>query len=422
MSKHLYTMSYILIYIMSVIKIKNKFKNIITEINKIGGNIYLVGGSVRDSFLYIDNNDIDFCITGITPESFMGLFPEAKMTGHFFPVFHLADAEFAFARKDKKISEGHNGFEVITDTSITIEEDLARRDITINAMAINMKDMMLIDPFNGLDDLKIKVIRHVDADAFKDDPLRVYRVARFAATLDFSINRETYQVMSGMKDSLLELAPERVYSEMYKALCSSNPRRFFDVLKFANVLSVHFSEIADLNDNVYEHSMRTLKASVNFTTDVSIRYAILLHDIGKGVTSMPYQGHGEEGVALIKIFSRRLKVPKKMQKMAEMVAAQHMKALKFPEMRPGNKLKLLTVASNITGGIDALVAMVLSDSKACEVPLGFDFCSLKEAMNIFREVTGADILRKYPGVKGKAFGEKLFQERAQYISLKIKRG
>ena len=400
--------------------VKEKYIKIIEKIHSIGGSIYLVGGKIRDSFLYIDNNDIDFCIAQITPESFMELFPEAKMTGHFFPVFHLADAEFAFARKDKKISEGHNGFEVISDTSITIEEDLARRDITINAMAINMKDMMLIDPFNGLEDLKIKTIRHVDADAFKDDPLRVYRVARFAATLDLSINRKTYQIMSEMKDSLSELSSERVYSEMHKALSSSNPRHFFDVLKFANVLSVHFPEIADLNDNVYEHSMRALEASVNFTTDVSVRYAILLHDIGKGVLPIPYKDHDKEGVALIKKLSRRLKTPRRMEKMAEMVAAQHMKALKFPEMRPGKKLRLLMVASNIKGGINALVAMVLSDSKACEVPLGFDFCSLKKAMNIFKEVTGADIFKKYPGVKGKAFGIKLFQERAQYLSLKTK--
>ena len=413
----------IFIRVESVLK---QYQKIIARIKSEGGTVYLVGGKIRDSYLYIDNNDIDFCVTGITPDKFREIFPDALITGKFFPVFHLAGAEFAFARKEQKDGAGHKGFRIVSDPSITIEEDLARRDLTINAIALKMEGTMtIIDPFGGIHDLRKKVLRYVNADTFKEDPLRVYRVARFSATLGCTPDKETLKVMNEMKDTLLELPSERVYAEMYKALGSEDPSMFFNTLKSCGVLAVHFPEIAELEEPVYTHTMRALDASVELTDDVAIRYAVLLHDIGKGwIEGRPpsYAEHDKEGVELIKKLSRRLKTPRRMEKMAEMVAAQHMKALKFPEMRPGNKLKLLTVASNIEGGTRALVAMVLSDSKACEVPLGFDFCTLIEAMNIFTEVSGADILKKYPGVKGKAFGQKLFQERAQYISLKIKRG
>ncbi len=415
MSKHLYTMSYILIYIMSVIKIKNKFKNIITEINKIGGNIYLVGGSVRDSFLYIDNNDIDFCITGITPESFMELFPEAEITGDNFPVFRLQNAEFAFARKEKKTGIGHNGFEMFTDISLTIKDDLVRRDLTINSMAINMKNMELIDLFDGINDIKNKVvIRHINSDAFKEDALRVYRVARFAATLNFNVSEETLKLMSVMKDSLQELSPERVFEEMRKALKSKNPRTFFDVLKHINILSVHFSEIADMNDEVYEHSMETLNESVKFTNNVNIRYAILLHDIGKNVN---YYKHDREGIALLKTFSRRLKVPMKMQKMAELFCLYHMKSLRYNEMRISKKIRFLMA---IKENIDELIIMVKVDCIVVNKPLDFNIDILIEDSKIFKEVTGNDIIIKYPTLKGKAFGEMLFQERIKFMNKEMK--
>jgi len=212
-------------------KICRKYLDETIKIRHIGGEIHLVGGSVRDSFLNIDNNDIDFCITGLTKFQFMELFPEAKITGEFFPVFRLHDAEFAFARKEVKNSKGHNGFSISANPLITIEDDLARRDLTINAMAINILTGELIDMFNGIVSIEDKIIRHINSDAFKEDPLRVYRVARFAATLNFNVSEETLKLMKKMKDSLQELSQERVFSEMKKALKSKNPRTFFDVFQ-----------------------------------------------------------------------------------------------------------------------------------------------------------------------------------------------
>ena len=169
-------------------------KLIANKIKQAGGNLYLVGGAVRDELLGKTTHDRDYCVTGITAEEFQKMFPEAHIRGKAFAVFDIEGQEFAMARTESKQSTGHKEFEINTDPKITIEQDLARRDITINAIAKDVLTEEIIDPFNGRENLKNKIIR-ATTEHFKEDPLRVYRVARFAAQLGFEVEEKTIKQM-----------------------------------------------------------------------------------------------------------------------------------------------------------------------------------------------------------------------------------
>ena len=219
--------------------------NIYEIANKIklnGGNLYLVGGAIRDNLLGIENHDEDYCVTGLSFDEFKMLFPETIIRGKDFPVFSIDNKEFAIARKERKIGIGHNNFNVETDKNITIEEDLERRDITINAIAKEVLTNKIIDPEGGIEDLKNKIIRAVSYH-FAEDPLRVYRAARFASQFDFTVEENTMKMMKLLKNELSSLTVERVYYELRKALLTDKPSKFFDVLKKADVLDVHFNVV-----------------------------------------------------------------------------------------------------------------------------------------------------------------------------------
>ena len=200
---------------MTIIEIANKIK-------QAGGTLYSVGGAVRDKILGITSKDEDYCVTGITKEKFMEIFPEAKYRGKFFGVFVLENKEFALARTEKKTGTGHKEFKVKTSKDITIEEDLKRRDITINAIAENVLTGKIIDPYNGEQDIRNKTIRAV-SNAFGEDPLRVYRACRFAANLEFKLEENTLKMMNSLKDELLTLSQEIVFEELKKALSTNRP-------------------------------------------------------------------------------------------------------------------------------------------------------------------------------------------------------
>ena len=212
------------------------------KISNAGGKTYLVGGAVRDLILGITPKDFDYCVTGLNQEEFLTLFPNAFLRGKDFPVFDLEGTEFALARKERKIAPGHNGFLMETDKSFTIEDDLARRDITINSIAIDVLTNEKIDPFNGIKDCETRTIR-ATSKAFLEDPLRVYRVARFAAQYNFNVIDETYTLMRKLKNELHTLSAERVFIEFRKALLSNKPSVFFLTLKKADCLDIHFKEI-----------------------------------------------------------------------------------------------------------------------------------------------------------------------------------
>lgn len=250
------------------------------KIKQAGGSLYLVGGAVRDKFIQqncdiknkitsnicnenqeknfnkIQTHDEDYCVTGLSQEQFQNLFPEAKIQGKNFPVFIINKKEIALARTEQKIGKGHKNFSFNTNPKITIEEDLARRDLTINSIAQEILTGKIIDPFNGQEDIKNKILRKT-TKAFDEDPLRVYRTARFAATLDFTVEPNTLEAMTKLKQELLTLSKERVFVEFKKALESNKPSIFFEILKKADVLEEHFLEIAML---IRTNSTRTISS------------------------------------------------------------------------------------------------------------------------------------------------------------------
>jgi len=267
---------------------------IATKIENAGGRLYLVGGAVRDEMMGRKVEDKDYCVTGLSQETFEKLFPKAILRGKDFAVYDINGQEFALARTERKVGEGHKNFEIQTDTNITIEKDLARRDITINSIAKDVLTEEIIDPFGGKKDIQNKIIR-ATTNHFKEDPLRVYRVARIAAQTGFTVEENTLKQMEELKKELTTLSKERVFVEFRKALESPKPSLFFETLKQANVLEVHFPEIANLigqtqpkqyhpEGDSYNHTMIVVDNAAKLTNNLAIRFSCLVHDLGKGAT------------------------------------------------------------------------------------------------------------------------------------------
>lgn len=302
---------------------------------------YLVGGAVRDALLGIEVYDRDWVVVGATPEQMLQ--QGFEQVGKDFPVFlhPKTKEEYALARTERKQGSGYHGFEVFAEPSVTLEEDLIRRDLTINAMAQTPAGDM-IDPYNGQQDLQNRVLRHV-SDAFGEDPLRVLRVARFAAKLapfDFKVAQETLQLMQDMVASgeLAALTPERVWQEVVKVLNAPKPSVFFEVLTSVGADKVLFPELHALHGveqpqkhhpegDAWIHTMRVLDSAGRLSSDLSVRFAALMHDLGKGVTPKAlwpkHHGHEAAGLPLVKALCARFRVPKKVEQFALKVTEYH---------------------------------------------------------------------------------------------------
>ena len=308
-------------------------------IEQNGGRLYLVGGAVRDFLLNRPIYDEDYCVVGIERDKFIELFPKSISRGKSFEVFELEGKEFALARTEKKTGKGHKNFEITTGKNITIEEDLKRRDITINAIAKDVLTNEIVDSFDGIRDIENKIIRAI-GDSFSEDPLRVYRVARFASELQFKVEEKTLEYMTKLKNELDTLSKERVFVEFRKTLASDRPSIFFNVLREAKVLDIHFKEIYDLIGSLqplkyhpegdsYNHTMIAVDNSVNLTNDLLIRYACLVHDLGKGLTPKEeyphHHGHAAKGVEPVRNLSNRIGVPTSWKKAGITSSKEHMR-------------------------------------------------------------------------------------------------
>jgi tRNA nucleotidyltransferase (CCA-adding enzyme) len=321
--------------------------------------VYLVGGAVRDSMLGLTPLEKDWVVVGATPERMMAL--GFRPVGKDFPVFlHPETGEqYALARTERKTGRGYTGFATHHAPDVTLEEDLGRRDLTINAMA-RAKDGTLIDPYGGARDLEARQLRHVSA-AFVEDPLRVLRVARFAARfapLGFSVAPETLDLMRRIvADGELEaLVAERVWAETQRALAEREPRAFFEVLRSCDALPAVFPELAALYGvpqpprwhpevDTGLHAMLALEAAAQLSPEVSVRFAALVHDLGKALTPRKrwpsHHGHEEAGVAVIEQLCARLKVPAELRELAILVSRLHGKVHRAGELRPATVLELL---------------------------------------------------------------------------------
>ncbi len=350
-------------------------EEIAKKLKENGANIYLVGGAVRDEIMGLTPHDKDYCVTGIEINKFHELFPMAKIDGKDFPVFRIENMEIALARSEEKISAGYKGFKVHTSADVTIEQDLKRRDLTINAIAKEVLTGKIIDPFNGIGDIQNKVIRHV-SNAFSEDPLRVYRAARFATKFEFEVNNSTITLMNKLKDELDTISVERVFVELRNALETAKPSIFFKTLKRAGVLDVHFKEINNLvgktqpqeyhpEGDAFEHSMIVLDRVSKKSKDVTVRFAALVHDLGKGLTDesmLPHHfGHEEKGIYLVRKMAKRLKLPNSWRKKGIEACNYHMKASIIKSMRPYKQAMFLNTIYRSNLGLRNLQIIVDAD-------------------------------------------------------------
>ena len=404
-------------------------EEIAEKIQKAGGKLYRVGGVLRDRLLGRAVHDEDFCVTGITTQEFEKIFPQAMVRGKSFAVYDLEGKEMAFARKEKKIGQGHKEFGVETSPHICIEEDLERRDITINAMAEEVLTKHWIDPFGGRKDLENKKIRAV-SPAFKEDPLRVYRVARFASQLEFNVDVETIKLMKSMKSELSTLSKERVFEELKKALATDKPSIFFEVLRKADVLDAHFKEINDLigvlqpekyhpEGDAYNHTMCVLDYVSQNTSNISVRFAALVHDLGKGLTPKEeyphHYGHEDKGVALVGTLGNRIGAKNEWIKAGKVACREHMRGGIFYKMKPSTKVDFIERVSKTKLGLDGLQLIVNADKlTGGRTPQGnFNFVDIGK--KCLEEVNGDFIKQKYNIKEGIEFYKILRQERIEWI-------
>lgn len=327
--------------------------------NQSGMQTYLVGGAIRDRLLGLPVGEKDWVVVGATPESMVE--QGFKPVGKDFPVFlhPQTSEEYALARTERKTAPGYHGFVFHTGDDVTLEDDLLRRDLTINAIA-ESQDGELIDPYGGAKDIEARVLRHV-SPAFTEDPVRILRVARFYARfrpLGFQVAKETRALMKQMvaAGEVDHLQPERVWQELRRALNQDDPAAFIELLREVGALARIIPELDALfgvpQTKKYHpeidcgiHTLMVLQQAVKKQADEVVRFACLCHDFGKGVTPghvLPgHRGHEEAGLPLVEDFCDRLRVPKRHRELALTVTRQHLKVHKCRELRPKTLLALL---------------------------------------------------------------------------------
>ena len=317
---------------------------------------YLVGGSVRDELLGLTVKDHDYVVVGTTPEAMVQL--GYRPVGKDFPVFlhPQTHAQYALARTERKVSRGYKGFDVYTSPKITLQEDLARRDLTINALAKD-EDGNIIDPFNGIADLEAGLLRHI-SPAFSEDPVRILRTARFAARFGFQIAPETLALMKEMvhNGEVDALVPERVWQEIARGLMENHPSRMFYMLRECAALARIMPEVnvlfgvpqppkhhPEIDTGV--HIMMAIDHAASKNYSLPIRFATLTHDLGKGTTPTEewprHIGHEARSVQLTQDLCERIKIPKDERNLALLVAKFHGDVHRAVELKPATIANML---------------------------------------------------------------------------------
>lgn len=318
--------------------------------------IYRVGGSVRDELLGLPVKDRDYVVVGATPESLVRL--GYRPVGKDFPVFLHPETheEYALARTERKTSRGYKGFEVLTSPQVTLEEDLARRDLTINAIAKDEAGQ-IIDPFNGVSDLKAGILRHV-SPAFSEDPVRILRVARFAARFNFQVIPETLSLMKDMVQNgeVDALVAERVWQELAKGLMADAPSKMFLTLRDCGALACILPEVDALfgvpqpehahpEIDTGIHVMLVIDYAAKKNYPLTVRFAALMHDLGKAATPRElwprHIGHEMRSISLTEKLCNRIRVPKNCRDLALLVARYHGDVHRAGELRPATMADML---------------------------------------------------------------------------------
>jgi tRNA nucleotidyltransferase (CCA-adding enzyme) len=397
--------------------------------------VYLVGGAVRDALLDYPYQDSDYVVVGETVESMLA--QGFRQIGKDFPVFlhPKTQQEYALARTERKVAAGYKGFDVFASPTVTLEEDLMRRDLTINAIAKSEEG--LVDPYGGLADLKAKVLRHV-SPAFKEDPLRVLRVARFAARfahLGFTIAPETLALMSEMaaEGELTELVAERVWQETVRALGETSPEVFFSILRDCGALKVVFPEVNALYGvpqpaehhpeiDTGIHTLMVLEQAAKLSKSPLVRFAALTHDLGKGLTPQQFwpahHGHETKGLAALKQLTKRLRIPNEFSNLAAKVMEFHTHCHRAFEIKPATMLKLLESLSAFQHP-EKLEYFLLACEADSRGRLGYEDAAypqadfVRNAYQVANAVTAKAFVEQ--GFTGKEIGEEIRKKRLALI-------
>ncbi|MFD1710026.1 multifunctional CCA addition/repair protein [Ottowia sp. GY511] len=414
--------------------------------------IYMVGGAVRDRLLGLAVQDHDWVVVGATPEEMVaqGFVP----VGKDFPVFLHPESheEYALARTERKSGRGYKGFNVFTSPDVTLEQDLARRDLTINAIAACADwvpaagqkgldlDPALIDPFHGQRDLRAKVLRHV-TDAFREDPVRILRLARFAARFhDFSVAPETLALMQDMvaDGEADHLVPERVWQELARGLMETHPARMFEVLRACGALRVVLPELdrlwgvpqrAEYHPEVDTgvHVMMVLQMAARLGAGLPVRWACLMHDLGKGTTPVDelprHIAHEIRSAKLLKTVGERLRVPTECTELADVVAREHGNIHRSGDLNAAATVRLLERCDAFRKPARFADALL-----ACECDargrLGMEddaypqrprlLAALAAAQSVETATVAAEAQAR--GARGEAIGKAVAQARAQAVA------
>jgi tRNA nucleotidyltransferase (CCA-adding enzyme) len=397
---------------------------------------YLVGGAVRDALLDYPVVEHDWVVVGARPEDLLS--QGYTQVGKDFPVFLHPQTkdEYALARTERKQGHGYTGFAVHYDPDVTLEDDLARRDLTINAMARD-DDGNIIDPYGGQRDLEARVLRHV-SDAFVEDPLRVLRTARFAARfahLDFTVAPETMALMTDIvsQGELAHLPAERLWVEMEKSLGERNPEVFVTVLRECDALAALLPELDALfgvpqtaehhpEIDTGVHTLMSLKQAVLLSPDTDVRFAVLIHDLGKGTTPEAewprHISHEHSGLKLVKDVCQRLKVPNQHRDLALKVCEFHTHCHRALELRGKTLLKLLNKTDALRRP-ERFEAFLLACEADARGRLGLEERPypqadyLRQALATAVTVSAADFSGQ--GLAGKAMGEAIAAERIRML-------
>lgn len=398
--------------------------------------VYLVGGAVRDHLLGHPYHEKDYVVVGATPEQLLA--EGYQPVGKDFPVFLHPETkeEYALARTERKSGVGYHGFQFFTDTSVKLEDDLIRRDLTINAMAMD-ETGTVYDPYGGQQDLQHKILRHV-SDAFTEDPLRVLRVARFAAryaSYGFKVAEETLQLMRKIAQSgeLSALTPERVWKETSRALMEDHADVYFQILKDCDALEALFPEINALfgvpqrpeyhpEIDCGIHTLMALKQACLANYALEVRFAVLVHDLGKALTPVDelprHIMHEERGIPPVTQICDRLKVPTALKNLALIVCKEHLKCHQVKNLKPGTLWRLLQRLDVLRRPekVEAFVQACECDAKG---RLGLEQRPypqaqyMLDAMQIVRNIRAQDLPEH---VSGPEIGEMLIQYRIDALA------
>jgi tRNA nucleotidyltransferase (CCA-adding enzyme) len=398
--------------------------------------VYLVGGAVRDQLLGHPYHEKDYVVVGATPEQMLA--QGYQPVGKDFPVFLHPETkdEYALARTERKSGHGYHGFEFYTDAAVTLEQDLIRRDLTINAIAKD-DDGNLYDPYGGQKDLDQRILRHVSS-AFVEDPLRVLRIARFAArykSLGFKVADETLALMKELAESgeLEALTPERVWKETSRALMEDHADEYFEVLRTCGALKVLFPEIDALYGIPQRpeyhpeidcgiHTMMSLQQACRANYSLDVRFAVLVHDLGKALTpadELPrHIMHEERGIKPVNVVCDRLRVPTNTKQLALAVCKEHLKCHQALTLKPGTLWRLLQRLDVLRRPerVEAFVQACECDSRGRLGLEDRDYPQAQyvlDAMQVVRSIKAQDLP---PEIQGPDIGEMLIERRIDALA------